>query len=121
MASNKPAIKRIKVVFPAPSGPTNAVKQPFRILKSKWSNAIIGPSPTRGNSLYNCDASIAYTSFTAHLYISMETVAGIPKRRRLSGSSTYTRTSYTSVVRTSFVSTDLGVNSATEDIYPIVP
>src|SRR5271167_2153199 len=49
------------------------------------------------------------------------TVAGIPKRRASVGSCTNTRISYTRLERNSVVSTDFGVNSATDEIKPIHP
>lgn len=74
VASNKPAIKRISR-FDTPIWLDNAVKQPFRIL-NQMVNAIIGSAPTMGNSLYNCDALIAYIIHRTYIN---GNVAGIPK------------------------------------------
>ena len=61
--SISPAINRISVVLPAPSGPIKAVSVPFRTEKSTSCKAVIFlVDRCIGNSFVRCSASIIFVS-----------------------------------------------------------
>ena len=110
----RPAMIRISVVLPAPSGPTRPVIAPGAIEPETASSAG-APGPKR---LVIASIRTSGPAMDHAPPVAMRAVTGIPWRRPRSRSSTMTRIRYTRSVRSSGVSTDFGVNSAVGEMKP---
>jgi hypothetical protein len=81
------AIMRIRVVLPAPSGPTRPVRRPVSIAASTPASAVISPKRLTTPTISTAEL----TAYSPPFARGTSTVTGIPWRRRLSASVTTIR------------------------------
>ena len=107
--------RRIRVDFPAPSGPTSPKSSPL------WtSRVILSSALAPANSFVRDSHLITGVSFTYHLRMIL-TSAGMPGLSSWFLFLTVTLTPKTSLTRSSSVWTFFGVNSASEEMNVTVP
>ena len=108
----------IKVDLPAPSGPSRPKIIPVGMVRSTPSTARFVPNERLSPRAWTARALSAFVHWSAHWKV---TSTGMPALRAREVSLIRTRTSNTSLVRWSLVSTLLGVNSASEATKLTVP